>query len=168
MQFPQPKANNSSVSFIEINPNPQHRDEYENEVKTASYVLHEKVEVSRDLFVSRVGMAKTCLLRIEPSKMVRYRLNPMERETEAVERFHFHQMDRSVIRISKFIRSTIMALIREKLKLFTKLCKCKSTSFGNKLHKNSIYTRNEKPKLNPHKRRVWFPKMTDKAFLGCF
>jgi hypothetical protein len=145
--------NSFVVSLIEINPNAQRGDEYEDEVKTSSYEFHGKVDVSGNMFVSRVGTVKTYFLRMEPSKMVHYHLNSNEKETKAVKWFHFHQMDG--VRYSKF--RSIMALIRDKLKLLTKLCKCKS-SFGNKLHNNSIYTRTEKPKLNHHKEGFGFPK----------
>lgn len=87
-------------------------------------------------------MAKTCFLHIEPSKMVYYHLNPMERETEEVKRFHFHQKVR--FRVSKF--TSIMALINDKLKLLIRLCK---SSFWNKSRTNAIYTRTEKPKFEP-------------------
>ncbi|KAF3321072.1 NAC domain-containing protein 86-like isoform X1 [Carex littledalei] len=136
------RADDCPVRFIEINPNSQHRDESDDRVRKPSYELLGKVDVSHGLFVSRVCMAKTCFLHSEPSKMVYYHLNPMERETEEVKRFHFHQKVR--FRVSKF--TSIMTLINDKLKLMTRLCK---SSFGNKSRTNAIRgLRNLN--LNPH------------------
>ncbi|CAL4928719.1 unnamed protein product [Urochloa decumbens] len=101
--FSQSQPDDFAIGFDDdVNPN-------------ASFELYEKVDVKHGLFISRVGVAKTCFHRVEPSKKVSFHLNPLASDiSKAIEKFHFPISVTTKVSGRVSIFSKFKAIIRDK------------------------------------------------------